>query len=95
MKFIESNFLPNSVYERAKSSIDWSIYPSPADSFITLNIPKMVKVYQIQLVDVTGRIIMNVNPNQFSIDVSNINSGLFYFVLTTDKGVLSKSITIQ
>jgi len=95
MNYIESNYLPNSVIETQNNGLDWSIYPNPSDSFITLNIPLNVVIKHIQIVDVTGRILLEVNPNQRNVDISKINKGLVYLVLTTDTDVLSKAITIQ
>tara|TARA_R110002050_G_scaffold109799_1_gene221371 strand:+ start:104560 stop:105510 length:951 start_codon:yes stop_codon:yes gene_type:complete len=95
MNFIESNYLPNSVFENTESSFKWEVYPNPADSFITLKVSEMVPINQIYVVDTVGRILLTVSPNTRRVDISKFNKGLVYMVLTTSEGLFSKPITIQ
>jgi len=64
--------------------IDWHIYPNPANNFIEVKISNADRSrYNISIVDIAGRVIAMPASNTARIDISSLQSGL-YFVRLAD-----------
>ena len=59
------------------------MYPNPAADIVTFDVDNVVvnEEYNIQLSDITGRIIFNQN-NVSVLDLSNVESGIYLYKLT-------------
>jgi hypothetical protein len=86
---IEENRFPISIDQRPLK-----IYPNPVKSAINIEFP--TKVNQIEVFDITGKILRNINNpdmrNQ-SVDISGLKDGIYFLELTThDKKIVEKFI---
>lgn len=73
---------------------DLTIAPNPADHFIEINTSTAIQT--IQLFDLTGQIVADFEKiSSAKIDVSNINSGVYFFKIAAKNGsVRTRKITI-
>lgn len=71
-----------------------SIYPNPANNILNFNVSENVTISYISIVDITGKLInSSFNLNQKTIDVSDIQSGVYFVRFTSeDKTVTKKFI---
>jgi PKD repeat protein len=72
-----------------------SIYPNPANSFLTVKIEKPIgESTSLSIIDITGRelISQKINPSQslFNIDVSSLAPSIYFLKIQTDEGILVK-----
>ena len=70
-----------------------NMYPNPASDKINLelNLPKDQESYQIQIIHLTGKVVEQVTlggfgQERFSLDISTLSNGLYYLVLSDNKG---------
>lgn len=81
------------VYEAEKENIN--IFPNPANEQITLrNMHGFIK--DMYIYNVMGEKIrqMMINNNTTTIDVSDLNSGMYFLAVTTEKGMITKKVQI-
>ena len=71
-----------------------SIYPNPVNNVLNFNVSENVTISDISIVDITGKLInSSFNLNQKTIDVSDIQSGVYFVRFTSeDKTVTKKFI---
>ena len=73
------------------------IYPNPGYDVITLSISGPIKLQEIRIVDLTGRIVQNINKpensEKYQLDVSNLNKGVYFITLKSDKILASQKFT--
>ena len=75
-------------------STNLNIFPNPTTQNITIN--STYHIEQIKVVDVIGNEVMNIpSSGNTQVDVSTLPKGLYNFVITTDKGVGSKKVSVQ
>jgi hypothetical protein len=75
------------------STKDISIWPNPASHYINLNDGGLLPE-KIEMIDLTGRIVFT-SGWENKIDVSKLNSGLYFLRVYTDDGVKVKRIEIM
>ncbi len=68
------------------------IYPNPVKDILTIGNTSSHEITSIKLYDVLGRLVLVENNIINQLDVSNLNSGLLFVRIETDKGVLTKKI---
>jgi hypothetical protein len=69
-----------------------SIYPIPASDYVNIKVPNHIKIKSIRLVDMNGKVVMQLQ-NQFErVNVSNAQQGVYLIQITTENGSLSKRI---
>lgn len=67
-----------------------SIYPNPTDGVLIINSNNNVIINGASITDLNGRIIKKVNldgMNNSSINISDLNSGIYFLEVTTDQGI--------
>ena len=67
----------------------WVLYPNPAGDFVTVDLKELSDdVREIALVDISGRVLQMVRPteNLIRIDLSDLPSGTYSILLSTQKG---------
>jgi Secretion system C-terminal sorting domain len=84
---------------------DWSVIPNPVRQNEKLNIRVEVREAfdaDIRLFSVTGQLIKSVSKHRFTIgannydlDISGINTGMYIVVIQSEKGVINKKIVIS
>ena len=68
-------------------TVAFNIYPNPASDMVNLNydFPLEVKVAEVKIMNVLGSVVSEQNidtrSNQASIDISNINDGIYFYTI--------------
>ena len=70
-----------------------SILPNPAKDII--KIQSEVELYNIEVYDINGRLVLNVNDNQTAIDISKLENGVYFFTALSDKGKIVRRFVKQ
>ena len=87
------------VYQNTTASTDnffaskFSIFPNPASNFI--NIKTNESIDKIEIVSTLGKLLHREEINYKKINISNLNSGLYFIKIYTDKKVATKKIIIR
>ncbi len=70
-----------------------SLIPNPTTGNITIISPKVV-VNSVEVFDIRGRKLMSVdyNSNQYSLDISSLQSATYFIKIHTEEGILTKRI---
>jgi hypothetical protein len=75
----------------------FTLYPSPNDGLLNIDMRNAVDINSIEIYNVTGQLVAKFN-NQLQpkniFDLSNQNNGLYFARMNTEKGVFSKSFVI-
>jgi uncharacterized protein YjdB len=71
-----------------------TVYPNPSGNFVTITTNNNLIIQQLQLFDITGKIIAQFN-NQTEIDLTNIANGIYLLNIQTEKGNLVKQIVVN
>lgn len=65
------------------------IYPNPAKDILNINIPENLSIINCELFDISGKMIKAQIMNN-SIDVSQLQKGMYLFRLETNEGILTE-----
>ena len=72
------------------------IYPNPVVDDLILNNSKGFNIKSVNLYDVSGRIIKSINLNNnasnIRINISNLNTGTYFILIDSDKGLLREQL---
>ena len=68
--------------------VSFNIYPNPVND--KLNIITEVEIEEVVVYDVYGRQQSTVNGQQSTVDVSDLNSGVYFVMIKTNEGVVTK-----
>lgn len=70
-----------------KAEFAYSMYPNPANDILT--VANTADVSQVDIYDVTGKMVMTVNvaSENVTLNVSNLNTGMYIINVTNEKGV--------
>jgi hypothetical protein len=77
---------------------DLIVYPNPATNNATIHMNSGHVIYNIQLLDLQGRVyneINSINNNNYQLDLSTAPRGLYILNIATDKGTLSRKLMIE
>ena len=93
------------VYQQAQLSLNtvWqitkaSISPNPAQDMVKVSLSSDKLIKNIQLFDVTGKLILNQNnidKNSTNLYVSDLNSGLYIVSIKTNETMITKRLVVQ
>lgn len=75
-----------------------NIYPNPANGLVQLEIDPAVKALSAAVMDISGRCVMNVSENgtcPSSLDLSNLESGIYFVQVRTSQGMIAKKVAKQ
>lgn len=88
-----STFVGLSTNELAKTSV----YPVPATDQLNIELPSTVETANVTISDVQGRQVYStlLNGGKKTIDVSNMNKGMYIVKITSDATSVTKNIIIQ
>ena len=65
-----------------------NIYPNPSSGFINLSIPSDQDIIGLLITDISGRVVLS-NETNGQIDISSLNSGLYFIVANTEQTTFS------
>jgi len=71
-----------------------TVYPNPAGNFVTITTTNNLTIEQLQLFDITGKVLAQFN-NQTEIDLSTIENGVYLLNIITEKGNLVKRLVVN
>ena len=67
---------------------EYTIYPNPANDVLNINIDNdFASDYRYSVFDIYGRVFIDTNENQTSIDISGLNSGIYFIRISNSRGV--------
>ena len=69
-----------------------TVYPNPANDYIFVGMNNDLPVQRIDIYDVTGK--LKISSIEKEINVSGLESGMYFVNILTDKGVVTKKVTI-
>lgn len=76
-----------------EESFTVSVYPNPAADFIQISSSSPVQ--SIRLMDMLGKVVMQVAANQTSLDVSQLIPGIYQMEITTEAGKRIEKVILQ
>jgi len=65
---------------------NFSLYPNPAKNILNIQSDFNLVMKSAQIYDLTGRLVLNVNPNNNAINVENLVSGTYLLLLMDETG---------
>ena len=74
---------------------DLSIFPNPTSSFLTIRSNKLIS--PISIYDITGKLVLQnkVNSNEIILDISNLNSGLYFIKSNSQNSSIRKRFIVS
>ena len=69
---------------------NFAVSPNPANTVVNISNKNNSTLNQIQLTDLNGRIVKSINANGVSniqINIADLNTGVYFLKITSDKGV--------
>ncbi|MCF6213611.1 MAG: T9SS type A sorting domain-containing protein [Flavobacteriaceae bacterium] len=77
--------------------LNFSMYPNPSDGQVTLQLPSDVNQAQVDIFDYLGktRIKKSVNASNSTIDISNLNKGIYFMRIQTDSKIGTKKLIVR
>ena len=76
---------------KAKESV--KVFPNPVSEKLTLDFPDNLKIYQIQLFNAFGQMVLHTQSKE--IDVSQISNGLYFLNIKAENTEINKKIIIN
>lgn len=76
---------------------NFKIYPNPATEYVAIEQKDMdnIQLQSVQIINMNGKWIRSVKENFNHIDVSNLSTGTYLFVIQTNKGNKTEKIVIK
>lgn len=74
------------------------VYPNPSTSTLTVEIPPIYKLQQIEILDLNERLmktLTGLNNDQAIINISNFQSGFYFLRLHTDQGIITRKFIVK
>lgn len=84
-----------SVNTKPTPNIDITVFPNPTKNSVNLKYSQEIEIYEIQMIDITGRIINSLSAETSTIDVGNLNSGNYLLRMTTNKGLVVRKLLVE
>jgi hypothetical protein len=70
-----------------------SVYPNPATSEVTVSIDTRYTVKAINVIDITGRVVLTANASSTAtLDLNGLQSGYYFVNVSTDQGMVSTKL---
>ena len=73
----------------------FQIYPNPTKNFITIKNPQIRPIKSITLIDMNGHIVKHFNSVKTTLNISDINPGVYLLEISFGAGVVTKKIVIE
>ena len=65
------------------------LFPNPSDSELHITLPNSIELKNIEFYNALGQLVLSKNTSDFS--VNELNNGVYFVKITTDKGVIHKN----
>lgn len=85
---------PSTLSIQPTETADINVYPIPAGKTLIINCSSLIT--SIQIIDIQGRVVkvINANSSMSNINTEELQNGVYYLRLSTNKGVINRKITI-
>jgi ELWxxDGT repeat protein len=77
-----------------KSGEEFIIFPNPAQTVVNVQNLKGKNIKSLRIHDASGKLVTNVlsNKNKVEVDVQNLPTGLYFLIISTDTGIITKKL---
>ncbi|MFK7775229.1 MAG: T9SS type A sorting domain-containing protein [Saprospiraceae bacterium] len=75
-------------------NLPFSIYPNPTNQQLNIEIEN-AEISQIDIIDLSGKRVKTISQNNSTLDVSNLNNGIYFIKIKTDQGILNSRFVKQ
>ncbi len=72
------------------NELNWSVYPNPTASYLSINWQENTPFPGGQITDVNGRVLLEMEYNQSTIDMTHLPVGMYFFLLNGHAGAIKK-----
>lgn len=84
----------------AEKANNFNIYPNPAKDFVFLNLQNTAYPININLIDLSGKVLVsknlkNADQTQMGLDVSDLNSGVYFIKIITGEKSFTEKLIIR
>jgi len=94
--FIDNFVIESTLNNEEFSSNTLSIYPNPATTFLNFQTKNDIAIDSISITDISGKqIFKSTNTIDYSIDVSNLSSGVYFVTFKADNNSVTKKFIKQ
>ena len=91
------NVIGTSIITELDNNIDLNskvnIYPNPTSNHISIDTE--LNISEINIIDITGKIVMITKENTNTINIVNLSDGIYFIKLTTDERIITKKFVKQ
>jgi hypothetical protein len=80
------------------SLLEWNVFPNPANDKITISLSSDEKLEEIQIIDITGRVVKQwywENGSQMTLDIEDVPNGYFILKLVDENRYWTKKLVVQ
>jgi hypothetical protein len=79
-----------------KTSVNFHIYPNPANSEIIIFSPRNI-INSMRIFDISGNLITSrkINSNETKIDLSSLENGIYFICCHTENGLIREKIVVS
>ncbi len=90
IKIYEFLEVPLSVEDNILETI--SIYPNPIEDILFIENNNSIEITSMKIYDMLGRLVLEKKENIIQLNISRLESGLFFIVLKTEAGIITKKL---
>lgn len=72
-----------------------NIYPNPVKDILNIQPSKDIQIKGIELLDIRGKVIKEFRNNEMALNFGSISKGKYVLKLTTNRGIVSKTVLIE
>jgi hypothetical protein len=92
--FIDTFSVTNNLSNDNFSTIDFSVYPNPANDVVNVSNSSNAIISTIEMTDLNGRVVKNVtlNATEGQINISDLSTGVYMMNVTSDQGSSIKKV---
>ncbi|MDF1695151.1 MAG: T9SS type A sorting domain-containing protein [Saprospiraceae bacterium] len=80
--------------EDVEPDVEWSISPNPAIDRINVQMPADREIIQLSVYNAVGQLMENIqipSSNEMIVPIQDYREGMYFFTITTEKSILTKS----
>jgi archaellum component FlaF (FlaF/FlaG flagellin family) len=79
-----------------KTRIEVDVLPNPANEFVQIKTHNNLRIEQVCLRDMQGRLVLHTNVSNpvTSIQTSNLDTGIYFIEIQTEKGAVTKKLVV-
>jgi hypothetical protein len=83
--------------EEVQSSIKLNVFPNPATDIVNFATQDGTSIYELELIDLSGRILQTqtVNATSTQLNVNNLSKGVYLYNIVTKKGKSIGKVIVQ